>query len=392
MIQWIDYARRGPAGTLLMVGKTERTIRQNVIDPMTEMLGKSRCRYVAGKGVLYLLGRRILVVGANDESSVTKIQGLTLSGAYVDECATVPESFFGMLHTRLSVEGAKLFLTSNPASPAHWLKTKWLDRARLWIDRDGKFHENANGIDLHRITFVMDDNPHLPAGYVERTKASYTGLFYRRYILAEWVAAEGAVFDMFDVGRHVERETPLILRWPSVGIDYGTKNPFAAELLGIGVDGRMHVADEWRWDSAIQKRQKTDGQYSAAIAAWLSSYTAPGTKHPGVVPEKIVVDPSAASFIVQLWDDGWSPTKADNSVLDGIRCVSTLIARDLLRINGNCRALIDEMTSLSWDDKAAAKGKDEVIKVADHGPDALRYGIYTTEWSWRNQVGLREAA
>jgi PBSX family phage terminase large subunit len=337
------------------------------------------------------LGRRILVVGANDEGSVTKIQGLTLSGAYVDECATIPESFFNMLHTRLSIAGAKLFLTSNPASPAHWLKTKWLDRARLWIDRDGKHHTNADGIDLHRITFVLDDNPHLPPEYVARVKASYTGLFYRRYILAEWVAAEGAVFDMFDQSKHVEQETPLILRWPSVGIDHGTKNPFAAVLLGLGVDGRVHIADEWRWNSALEKRQKTDAQYSVDLSTWLGNYKPPGTEHLGVLPDTIVVDPSALNFITQLWKDGWAISKANNSVLDGIRSMSTLISLDLLRINANCKGLISEMSSYCWDDKAALKGEDKPVKVADHSIDATRYAIYSTEWSWRNQLGLKAA-
>jgi PBSX family phage terminase large subunit len=393
ILQWIGYARTGPPGTLLMVGRTERTIRQNVIDPMTELLGRARCRYVAGQGVLHLMGRRILVVGANDEAAVTKIQGLTLSGAYVDEAATIPESFFEMLHTRLSVDGAKLFLTSNPASPAHWLKKKWLDRARLWIDRDGKFHHNSDGLDLHRVTFVLDDNPHLPAGYIQRVKNSYTGLFYRRYILAEWVAAEGSCYDMFDPEKHVA-PSPLILHWPAVGVDHGTKNPFSAVLLGIGVDGRLHITSEYRWDSSVQRRQKTDVEYSADVAQWLDNYIAPGgteaTK--GVSPEKIVVDPSASNFIAQLWNDGWSPVKADNAVLDGIRLVSSLLHRDLLRIDPSCTGLIEEFPSYCWDDKAALKGVDKPLKIADHGLDAARYALKTTEWTWRDEIGLPAAA
>lgn len=388
VIQWIEYVRNGPSGTLLMVGKTERTIRQNVIDPMTEMLGKARCKYVAGKGILYLLGRRILVVGANDESSVTKIQGLTLAGAYVDECATIPESFFNMLHTRMSIAGAKIFLTSNPASPAHWLKKKWLDRARLWIDRDGKFHHNSDGLDLHRVTFVLDDNPHLPPSYVERVKASYTGLFYRRYILAEWVAAEGAVYSMFDADRHVVGDTPLVLRWPAVGIDYGTKNPFVGLLLGVGVDGRLHFTSEYRWDSAVERHQKTDVEYSQDLRDWLAAYRIPGTDVRGVDPEKVIVDPSALSFINQLWVDELNPVKADNAVGDGIRLMSSLLSLDLLRINERCKGLIDELPSYCWDDKAALKGEDKPLKVNDHSCDAARYALKTTEYLWRHEVGL----
>lgn len=384
MLMWMRYARTGPAGPLLMVGRTQRTVKQNLIDPMVEMLGAKRCRYVAGAGVLYLFGRTVYVVGADNEASVTKIQGLTLAGAYVDECATLPKSFFNMLYSRLSIEGSQLFLTSNPAGPQHWLKVDWLNRARLWVDRDGRLTENPNGVDLHRFTFKLEDNPHLPPGYVTRIKSSYTGLFYRRYVNAEWVAGEGAVFDFWDPVQHVVSDLPLIRRWVAAGIDYGTVNPFHAVLLGLGSDGVLYATSEWRWDSRARKRQLNDALYSKHVREWLDGVPVPGMSGTGVHPEWTVVDPSAASFWTQLHDDGLDPRKGDNSVLDGIRLLSSLLAGGQLKIHRSCAHLIDEMPSYSWDEKAAAAGEDAPVKEADHGVDALRYALKTTyqEWRW----------
>src|SRR5690606_4293976 len=138
-------------------------------------------------------------------------RGMTLAGAYGDEVTLWPESFFTMLLSRLSVPGAQFFGTTNPDSPGHWLKKRYLDR--------------ADELSLRRFRFTLADNPALDPAYVEALKREYTGLWYRRYILGEWVAAEGAIYDMFDPDRHVARELPEILHW-WVGVDYGTTNPF----------------------------------------------------------------------------------------------------------------------------------------------------------------------
>lgn len=391
LIAWMDYVRTGPPGPLAMIGKTARTVRQNLIDVMVSLLGERRCRFVEGSGVLHLFGRRIYVVGANDERSVTKIQGLTLAGAYVDEGATIPEGFFNMLFSRLSVAGAKLFVTSNPASPAHWFKTKWLDRAKLWIDRDGVHHVNSDesALDLVRVTFVIDDNPNLPADYVQRIKSSYTGMFYRRYVLAEWVSADGAVFDAWDPDRHVVDEVPPIIQWVGVGIDYGVSNAFAALLGGVGIDDCLYIVSEWSYDGRAQRRQLTDVEYSERIRGWLADPTPdlPEDKRlRDVRPPYVVVDPSAASFIAQLHRDGVNPWPADNSVLDGIRLVSSLLVLGKLKVHRRCKGLTDEFPGYSWSPKAQALGRDEPIKVADHRIDGCRYLLRTTESSWRRRV------
>jgi len=99
-----------------------------------------------------------------------------------------------------------------------------------------------------------------------------------------------------------------------------------------------------------------------------------------------VVDPSAASFRVQLFQDRLRPVLADNDVLDGIRLVSSLLSTGRLKIHRSCKHLIGEMQGYSWDEKAAAKGEDVPVKVNDHGVDSLRYGIMTPRSLWRNLI------
>lgn len=388
LIAWVLFVATGPAGNLVMVGKTERTLKRNIIDPLVEWLGARNCRYVAGSGELWICGRRIYVAGANDERAQDKLRGITLAGAYVDEITVIPESFWSMLLTRLSIPCARLFGTTNPDNPSHWLMRDYLSKPSLWVTADGGVVRDPDGMDLARFSFRLADNPTLSAAYVDALAREFTGLWRSRFIDGAWTIAEGAVYPMWDPQVHVADTLPTddsgvtsIERW-IVSLDYGTTNPFHALLLGVGHDDRIWVVDEYRWDSKVKGRQLTDVEYSAALRTWLDSVTARGSMVDRL--EAIIVDPSAASFIAQLHRDGWARVRgADNTVLDGIRDVSSLLAGDRLRVHG-CPGLVDELPGYVWDPKAAQRGEDKPLKENDHGADALRYGIRALRRYWRH--------
>lgn len=392
IIRWLTYVAEGPKGNLAMIGKTERTLKRNVIDPIIAMIGPRRCRYKAGAGEVIINGRLIYLAGANNVESITKIQGLTLAGAYGDEIATWPKEFFEMLGTRLSIPGAQFFGTCNPAGPVHWLKHDWLDRASLWVMHDGSTsHGDGESLDLHRFSFTLDDNPFLAPSFVDSLKRQYVGLFFKRYILGLWVPAEGAVYDMFDPDRHVvgDKQLPVIERWISLSVDHGTRAPFHAGLLGLGTDRRLHLTRDWRWDSSIKRRQLSDMEYSRELRSWLHTVPVPQTDLRGVTPERAIVDSEALAFRVQLHHDGMPSLLAEKDVLPGIRTIASLFAANLLDIHESCTDLIMETQGYSWDDKAAEKGEDKPLKVADHGPDMLRYGGHTTRSIWRPELRHR---
>jgi PBSX family phage terminase large subunit len=398
LLAWLLYVRTGPAGNLAMIGKTERTLKRNVIDPLVEMLGERRCKHNRGEGEIRLLGRRIYTAGANDARSEDKIRGLTLAGAYVDEASLVPEAFWSMLLTRLSVEGAQLFATSNPDNPHHWLMRDYLRRAAVHLDHDGTVRQLNGGLDLARFSFRIADNPTLSPAYVAALSAEFTGLWRKRFVEGLWVLAEGAIYDTFEPepgGAHVVTGLPRLDRL-TLSVDYGTTNPFVALLIGRGVDEtgteRLYVAREWRHDSKAAHRQMTDAEYSAALREWVDGL--PAELGQPVDLERMIVDPSAASFIAQLWRDGWGGVRgADNAVADGIRATSSLLA-GRLKVHESCAGLIGEMSGYVWDSKAAEGGVEKPIKLDDHGPDALRYGVMGTRRIWRHwlSVDLPEAA
>ncbi|MFE4991416.1 PBSX family phage terminase large subunit [Streptomyces mirabilis] len=375
---WLMFVESAStAGELVMIGKTRDAVYRNALLPLMnyEIFEDLALQvdYNSGAPTARIFGRLVHVIGANDVKSENKIRGMTCVGAYVDEATLLPETFWDMLRTRMRAPGARIFATTNPDTPSHWLREKFID------DPDVRQSMKV-------FSFELADNIHLTPEYVEETKRMYSGLFYRRFILGEWCVAEGAIYSMFDQDRHVVDILPAIEQWITLGIDYGTSNPLHAVLVGVGTDGRLYVASEWRYDGRKAMHQLSDAEYSERLRGWLATVKPPGSLMPGVHPKFVVVDPSAASFMQQLLRDRLNPVAADNSVLDGIRTVSSLLASGQLLIHRSCTELLKEIQGYVWDPKAALLGEDKPLKHKDHGVDALRYAIQTTESAWRPRI------
>ncbi|MFE4328721.1 PBSX family phage terminase large subunit [Streptomyces sp. NPDC056831] len=368
----IAVATAGPSGLIIICGRSLQTIERNVFEPLMDraLFGPlaSHIHHTRGATTAVILGRTVHLIGAADTRAEGRLRGLTAQLAYVDEATLLPEGFWTQLLARLSIKGARLFATTNPDSPRHWLKTAYLDR------------RGEPDMNLRAWHFKLADNPSLDADYVASLTAEYVGLWRKRMIDGAWCVAEGAIYDMWDESRHVVTELPEMRRY-WVGIDYGTSNPFAALLLGHGVDDRLYVCAEWRHDGRATHRQMTDAQYSAAVRTWL--------REQGIRPEWTFVDPSAASFSTQLWQDDYpNLAKATNDVADGIRSVAAALAAGRLLVHESCEGLLAELPGYAWDPKATAAGEDKPLKVDDHSADALRYVVHSTAHEWRHLLTM----
>lgn len=393
LLRWLMFIAKAPrGGELLMIGRTRDSVWRNMVAPLqnVDLFGDLATHTVGNYGAptVKILGRVVHVMGASDAKAERVLRGMTVAGALVDEVTTIPEEFFTQLLGRMSVKGAQLFGTTNPDSPAHWLKKKFLDRIKAATNPL---------VDWTRWSFTIDDNPSLEPDYVEAIKNEFTGLWYRRFILGEWVAAEGAVFDFWNPNYHDAAKDPgHVIRWEQlppmtrmfgVGIDYGTTHATSAIILGLGTDRRLYFIDEWRYEAGQAQLRMTDAQQSAAIRSWLAT---PHLPYPSTLtPEWTIVDPAAASFKVQLQADGVDNLiNADNDVLYGIRTMSSLMMGGKLLVSDKCQGIISEYPGYSWDPAATARGEDKPLKVADDSIDPGRYVITTTETNWRPYIAL----
>ena len=346
-------------------GKSVGAVERNIVTPLLSVVYLKQnfdIRYNRGAHVIIARRgskeNRFYLFGGKDESSAALIQGVTLAGVLLDEVALMPRSFVEQALARCSVRGAKLWFNCNPENPQHWFRQEWILQP-----------EKHNALHLH---FLMDDNPSLDEATKVRYRSMYSGLFYERYILGRWVMSEGLIYDMFDPTENVYRENIPSLPYTCqryIACDYGTTNP--TRFLDIYDNGAVILVDrEYDWDSRRERRQKTDQEYADDFMAFM-----------GGTDATVLVDPSAASFIVALRQRGVYVREADNDVLNGIRRVSELLKRREILIHERCSRLIDEMGTYLWDDKAAMRGEDKPVKQNDHSADALRYFVnHLPDW------------
>jgi hypothetical protein len=389
---WAFIANDAPKrGALIMVGKSRDALYRNVFEPLdndpTLAVFKQFISYKQGAPTAQMFGRTVHVVGAADAKAESKIRGMTVAGAFVDELTTLPQDFFRQLLGRMSVAGAKLFATTNPDSPNHWLKVEYLDKIGTFPDWQ-TWH------------FIMDDNPGLTSEYMESLKREYSGLWYRRFILGEWVAAEGAIYQEFDPERHVisPGQFPPMERVLMAGVDYGTEHKTRGYLIGMAqitlskrtglVVDPLHPEGMKQYAlfvlSEFSPASATVGQHAAMFKTWLADQPHALWRE----PEWVAVDPAALVFRKELFDGGMTAIRAHNAVLPGIQTISSLFAAMRLFVTSEATELIRGLPGYRWDSQASAKGLTKPIKEADDEADALRYSVYTARRFWRDQIPL----
>lgn len=330
-------------------GKTIGALRRNIIVHLPQWLSFLRITESRSENRLTVsCGSRrntYYLFGGQDEGAAQLIQGITLAGVFLDEAALMPRSFLEQACARCSVDGSRLWFNCNPEGPEHWFYTDWIRKA-----------QEKNLLHLH---FTMDDNPNLSDKIRQRYEKLYQGVFHRRFVLGQWCAAEGLVYD-FDGNRHLSTNCDKLDGAFYISVDYGTRNPFSAGLWRVG-EGKAWRVDEFYHDGR-QKGQLTDEQYCDALE-----------KLAGGRPiQAVIIDPSAASMIAALRLRGRFPVrKAKNAVLPGIRLVQSLLEAQVLQFSPKCENTIREFSLYAWEEG------DKPRKENDHAMDDIRYFCMT---------------
>ena len=330
LFKWFYFVcqNRNKKGELVMIGLTAGTLYRNVILPMMELFGKL-VTYSSSKNRVYIAGKEIHCLGANDRRSEGFIRGITLVGLLGDEVTLWNEELFNRCYDRLSAVGAQAFLTTNPDSPNHWLKKNFIDNSKMQ-----KY--------VAHFTFKLRDNEWLVKenpGYIESIEQAFTGLWYKRYILGIWAVAAGLVYDFWDDESQLltyEEEQLKEFENYYISCDYGTANPCVFLLWGeiynpYTGESKYYCLNEYYYSGKEENKSKTDAEYSQDMTLFIQDSKDYGyniKENP-----EIIVDPSALSFITQLENDGFYVTAANNDVKNGIVLYSRLLKNGTLKIH-----------------------------------------------------------
>ena len=360
LVLWGFWVGTMPKDKLyLMCAKSITTLKRNCLMPLEELVGSKNFTYSTSAKEGKLFGRTILLEGANDARSESKIRGLSLQGAYCDELTQFPEDFFTMLLSRLRIPGAKLIATTNPDRPAHWLKTKYIDR--------------KNELNFLDMKFLIDDNTTLDPDYVRDVKKEYTGVFYERFIKGNWVAAEGAIYkDFADAPKKYTLDAaPDDIAFCTLGMDFGG-NGSAHAIVCTGYSRGLQkivVVDEYYRKEVISplqlerdtvdfvRRCKSKYKITDMYCDSAEQVLIKGIKG-ALAREKIPINVHNAR---------------KGAIIDRIRFTCLMMAAGRFFITKNCKHLAEAFSGAVWDGKKLDDTRLDDGSVNIDSLDAFEY-------------------
>lgn len=330
--------------------------------------------YISINGDTIYKENYLYLFGGKDEGSAAFVQGLTAAGFFFDEVALMPESFVNQSIARCSVEGSKIWFNCNPQGPYHWFKLNWID----------KLH-TRNALRLH---FAMTDNPSLSDRTLERYIHTWEGVFYQRFVLGEWVAAEGTIYGGFadntedylidDVNEYLSSNNKHLVA-TFAGVDWGhsgSANTIVAVGLTSGAE-ELIVLDEWYSEEDLDPVQ---------LYKHLTSFIKRTTEKHGYM--RVFAD-SAELMLVRGLSNASAKLglKASipktgcikHQIVDRIILENTLFAQHRIKIPRKCTHLITAFQTALWD----SKKKQKDVRLDDgtsniDSLDAFEYSICTS--------------
>lgn len=359
--------RTGKAGLVVLLGNTQGTLQRNVIEPMQQIYGANLVSNIRSNNTAILFGEKVYCLGADNKKHVDRIRGASIKYCYGDEITTWNEEVFTMLKSRLDKPYSCFDGTCNPKSPKHWVYK--------FINSDA---------DVFSQQYSLDDNPFLDAKVKEELKKEHTGVFYDRYILGLWVAAEGLVFPEFASNTKAniitkDRLPNRFLRC-EVGFDIGgNKSAYALTCTAQGYDGNLYVlkskktqADKLTMDSV----ERLAEQFCRYITNKYGQRTdVINCDHVDVVINSI--NDNTSFYATKAF----KPPVAERPIL----FTKLLGAKKLLFVDGECDDLIDELSELVFDSK-----RDDTVPLDDgtmqiDAYDSLTYSI-SSDWHYLSDI------
>ncbi len=330
-------AVHGLAGLNLLLGSTKGTLTRNLIQPMQQIYGAGLVGDIRSDNTATLFGEQCYCLGADSVRQVNRLRGSSVKYCYGDEVTTWHPDVFEMLKSRLDKAYSRFDGTCNPEGPTHWFK-RFLDQ---------------NAAEVYQQAYTIDDNPFNPPEVVARMKREYAGtVYYDRYILGRWMAAEGAVYRVFaDAPERFVTDAAQVDRIPlataAIGVDFGgngSGHAFCCVGFEKGFRGMVTLA-EW-----YHKGEITPERLEAAFADFARlCHTRHGARaaYCDSAEPTLILGLRAALLRERVPVE---VRKARKSAVNGrIRFLCRLMAGGRYRLSSACPHTREALTTALWD-------------------------------------------
>lgn len=308
--------------------------------------------------------------GMIDRTDPGRLAGLTISDSWKDDISWSPdnEEFITTVDSRTGefVDNSKSVVTLNPRGSEHWAKKQYVDEIPGLGESDEKVC----------IPFALEDNPMIKdvEAYKAHQKQILSATEYERLINGEWKDSPDAIYP--NIGRVFGYPTSIPERTAmNMGIDVGKVNPTHV-VLRVNGEKPTHpnwIIKEWRWSGRDQGQLEYPEQIDLIIKEFKEYW-------PRI--RNIFVDPAAKDFRIILAKrlravglGRINVIAADNSY-ERLGVVDYRFRIGKLRISNDCPHLKKELLNYRYDPLMKKNGREEPLKINDHGPDAMGYMEY----------------
>lgn len=358
--------------SFILAGKTMGALKKNVVRPMLQILeawGWSYTYIRSGTDARIEIGSNVYYLyGANTEAAQDALQGLTAAGAYLDEAALFPRSFIDQAIGRCSVDGWKVWMNCNPEGPHAYIKEEFIDKAT----------EKR----VYRLHFVMDDNLTLSVDRKEAYRRAWSpgSVFYKRFILGLWVAADGLIYQQFadNVKQYLVdpkwlEENEII--YATIGVDFGgTKSAHSFTLTGFTRGYKQVVVlDEYYCKKRINPKRLQD-DFIDFVRRAQSKYKV-YEAYCDSAEQTLIAGLEMACVQARVGIEIKNAIKG--SINDRIAFYNSLIAQNRWKIMSHCKHIIEAFENACYDEKK--KNMDVRLDDGLMNVDSLDSTEYSTE-------------
>ncbi len=359
---------RGKEGLAVILGVSNGTIQRNIIEPLQKIWGTANVSDINTKNQCFMFGELVYCLGAEKVNQVSKLQGASIKYCYGDEVARWNADVFTMLKSRLDKSYSKFDGALNPEFPTHWLK-KFLD----------------SDADIYCQTYTLFDNPFLDDGFVKNLCNEYRGtVYYDRYILGLWKAAEGLVYPLFadNFDNYILDKIPDDIIFAQIGIDFGGNgSAHAFVLTGITKQYKKIVTLEEFYYKPTEKNPKIlspaelEQKFVEFVKMCKSKYKFPIVEvYADSAEQTLIAGLKAVSDKNRLTVEIHNARKG--SIIDRIRFYNSLISTHRFYIMRHCKRAQSAFLEARYDSKSL---KDERLDNGTTNIDSLDAQEYSTE-------------
>ena len=358
--------------SFILAGRTMGALKKNVIRPMIQIMeawgwpytyirSGTDARIEIGSNAYYLYG-------ASTEASQDTLQGLTAAGAYADEVALFPQNFIDQMISRCSITGSKVWMNCNPGNPHNYIKEEFIDKAK-------EKH-------VYHLHFMMDDNLTLSPTVKDRYRRAWQAgsVFYKRFILGLWVAADGLIYQQFaeNVADYTVSSKWLAenqIMYAVIGVDFGgTKSAHSFTLTGFTKGYKQVVVlDEYYCKKRLNPKQLQE-DFIDFVRRAQAKYKVYET-YCDSAEQTLIAGLETACIQAHVNIDIKNAIKG--SINDRIAFYNSLIAQHRWKVMKHCKHIICAFEQAVYDDKK----KNQDIRLDDGlmNVDSLDSTEYSTE-------------